>query len=797
MMESLSTHSDNNVSGSFEAIKKSERFDRIKKLLLSTPIYLCPERAYLVTDYFKHHDDVKNSMVIRKAKALCHILGHKSVHIYPDELIAGNIGSRRISALIQPELAGVFMSEELLWIDKRKTTPFQIPWADRLKLLFKVFPYWLTRNLAFRSFYPHIFKLIRYAADQLNAKYYLIHEAGGIGHFLPNYEKMLKLGCQGFLKSMDGRNGDLHQAARIVCEGLVGFAARVAQEAERLAAEEKDTVRARELKEIARICYKVPQEPAETFHEALQSLWLTHLAVNLESINSAISFGRMDQYLYPYYERDLREGRITPERARELLLCFSAKATEHVFLLSERTSQYHGGFLVVQAAIMGGMNQEGKDAVNDLTYIFLDVMEESGLRDPNYQVRIHAGSPEHYLRRVIDVARKGGGVPAIFSDKAAIASLTSHGYPLQEARNYAVVGCVELALPGKSFFSTDAGLFNLPICFELALNSGKHFNGRRRVGAATPDPESFTGIDQVIDAFKVQVEHMVTRMIGYQQLIEKGNRDYNPTPLSSLLVDGCIESGKDLTAGGALYNSSGIQGIGVADIADSLAALDDVVFTRHKYTMPQVLKALRTNFASDPIIHAELLKAPKYGNDHALPDSYADLSVHIFHAALARYRNTRGGPYVPGFYSVTSHVAFGKLVGAIPSGRQAGEPFASSLGPANGKDHLGTTALLNSVAHIDSTLAPNGYALNLRFDPGTLAGDRGIDIMSSLVKGFFDSGGMEMQLNVLDPKMLEDARVNPGKYRGLVVRVAGYCAYFNDLPDSAKQEIITRTRLAI
>ncbi|MGD0276917.1 MAG: pyruvate formate lyase family protein, partial [Syntrophales bacterium] len=263
---------------------------------------------------------------------------------------------------------------------------------------------------------------------------------------------------------------------------------------------------------------------------------------------------------------------------------------------------------------------------------------------------------------------------------------------------------------------------------------------------------------------------------------------------SSLLVDGCIESGKDVTAGGALYNSSGIQGIGVADVADSLAALDDVVFTRHQYTIPQILKALRTNFASDPKIHAELLKAPKYGNDHALPDSYADLSVHIFHTALARYRNTRGGPYVPGFYSVTSHVAFGKLVGALPSGRRAGEPFASSLGPANGIDHSGPTALLNSVAHIDSTLAPNGYALNLRFDPDTLTGDRGIDIMSPLVKGFFDSGGMEMQLNVLDPAMLEDERVNPGKYPGLVVRVAGYCAYFDDLPDSAKQEIITRTR---
>ncbi|MBC2717120.1 MAG: formate acetyltransferase [Desulfobacteraceae bacterium] len=783
----------NNAKGK----RRSHRFERIKKELLSFQTYLCPERACLVTDYFKKHDASTDPMVIRKAKALRHIFTHKSVAIYPDELIVGNMGSRRISALIQPELAGIFMSEELLWIDKRKTTPFQSPWSDRLKLLFRVYPYWFTRNLAFRSFFPHIFRLIRYAADQLNAKYYLIHEAGGIGHFLPNYEKMLKLGVKGYMKAMEKKEDDLHKATRITCEGLVAFATRMAQEAERLAAEEKDEVRVKELVEIARICRKVPLEPADTFHEALQSLWLTHMGVNLEGINSAISFGRMDQYLYPYYKRDMEEGRMNPERARELLLCFSAKATEHVFLLSERTSQYHGGFLVVQAAIVGGMDQSGKDAVNDLTYVFLDVMEESGLRDPNYQARIHPDSPEDYLKRVVDMARKEGGVPALFNDKATIAALTHHGYPLQEARNYAVVGCVEPALPGKSFFSTDAGLFNLPICLELALNSGKRFNGRGRVGVATPDPKSFNSIDQVIEAFRVQVDHMVAQMIGYQQMIEKGNRDYHPTPLSSLLVDGCIESGKDVTAGGAMYNSSGIQGIGVADVADSLAAIEDVVFKRRKYTMSDVLKVLFTNFSSNPKIQAELRNAPKYGNDHAMPDGYADLTVRIFHTALAGHRNTRGGPYVPGFYSVTSHVAFGKYVGALPSGRQAGEPLASSLGPGNGNDRLGPTAVLNSVAHVDSTLAPNGYALNLRFDSNTLAGDRGIDIMGALVKGYFDSGGMEMQVNVLDPEMLEEARTEPGKYPGLVVRVAGYCAYFDDLHDSAKQEIINRTRLEV
>ena len=780
-----------------EQKEQSQRFRRIRQELLSTPVYLCPERAYLITDYFKHHDNPNEPMVIRKAKALRHLLTHKSVRIYSDELIAGNMGSQRISALIQPELSGVFMSGDLLWIDKRKTTPLRIPWPDRLKLLFRVFPYWLVRNMPFRAFFPRFRQLLRYVVEQLNATYYLINEAGGIGHFLPNYEKMLKLGVKGYLETMVGKEGDLHRAARIACEGLVDFASRVAQEAERLAAAEENTARAAELNEIARICRKVPSGPAETFHEALQSLWLTHMAVSLEGLNSAISFGRMDQYLYPYYRRDLDEGRINPEQARELLLCFSAKATEHVFLLSEGVSQYHGGYLVVQAAIVGGMDREGKDAVNDLTYLFLDVMEESGLRDPNYQARIHAGSPDSYLRRVADVARKGNGVPALFNDEAAIASLVAHGYPVEEACNYGVVGCVELALPGKSFLSTDAALFNLPLCLELALNRGRRLKGRPQVGTTTPDPTSFTSIDQVIEAFQAQVEHIVARMIGDLQVIEKGNTDYHPTPFSSLLVDGCLESGQDVTAGGALYNSSGIQGVGVADVADSLAALDEVVFQRHKYTMAQVLKALRDDFASAPEVRAELLKAPKYGNDHTLPDDYANLVVRTFHSALARHRNTRGGSYVPGFYSVTCHVAFGQRVGALPSGRRAGEPFAASLGAANGRDRLGPTALLNSVAHIDSTLSPNGYALNLRFDSRTLAGDQGVNILTALAKGFFASGGMEMQLNVLDPEMLEDARRNPGKYPGLVVRVSGYCAYFDDLPDAAKQEIIARTCLEV
>jgi len=776
---------------------RTGRFQRIKKELLGSRVHLCPERAYLVTDFYRRHDDPSLPMIVRKAMATRYILQNKSVKIYPDELIAGNMGSHRISALMQPELSGVFMGTELPWIDKRKTTPLLMPWRDRLKLLFDILPYWLFRNMPFRAFYPHLGKFFKYAGEQLKATFYLINEAGGIGHFLPNYEKMLRLGVRGYLDSMSGKEGDLYKAAGIVCEGLLDYAARVADEAERMAGEENDAERRAGLLEISRICRRVPLNPANTLYEALQSLWLTHMAVCLEGINSAVSFGRLDQYLYPYYRDDLENGRITPEKARELLLCFSAKAAEHVFLLSESVSQYHGGYLVVQAGIIGGMDREGRDSTNELTYIMLDVMEESGLRDPNYQARVHRGSPDRYLDRAVEVAKKGNGVPALFNDEASISSLVANGYPEEEARDYAVVGCVELALPGKSFLSTDAALVNLPVCLEMALNRGRRFGNPRREGAATGHPAKFRSIDDVIEAFKAQVNYLAGRLVTDIQVLEKGNRDYHPTAFSSMLVDGCIESGRDVTAGGALYNSSGVQGVGVADVADSLAALDELVFRKGKYSMGRVLEALRADFVSYPELRAELISVPKYGNDNELPDGYARKTAEIFYNALGRYKNTRGGNYVPGFYSVTCHVAFGGLVGALPSGRKAGEPFAASIGAANGRDRLGPTALLNSAACIEPRLSPNGYALNLRFDPATLDGERGTALLAALVRGFFEKGGMEVQVNVLDPAMLEDAYRHPGKYPGLVVRVAGYCAYFDDLPQDAKLEIMQRTRLKL
>ncbi|HVN72513.1 MAG TPA: pyruvate formate lyase family protein [Desulfomonilia bacterium] len=777
--------------------RSPERFERIRGALFSHGVNLCTERALLITEYFKKLDDRTEPMVIRKAKALRHLLQKKSVKIFDDELIVGNMGSFRKSAIMQPELAGVIMSEEILWLGRRKTNPYPLSWADRLNLLFKVIPYWLFRNMTAREFGWYNPKLGRFMLEQLDASYYLINESGGIGHFLPDYAKMISHGIEGYLDTLKEQTDELHAAALIACEGIADYAKRLSREASGLASREPLQARRNELVEIARICDKVPLEPAGTLHEALQSLWLTHVAVCLEGLNSAVSFGRIDQYLYPYYKHDIEAGRLNRDQALELLLCFSAKTTEHMFLLSSRTSEYHGGYLVAQAATVGGMDRNGNDAVNDLTYLFLDVMEISGLRDPNYMARIHAASPEGYVRRALDVARKGNGVPGLFNDEVTVASLASHGYPLKEARNYGVVGCVEPTIPGKSFCSTDAALFNIPVCLILALNRGMRPKSRVRVGALTPDPSAFTSMDHIIDAFKAQLGFMVARLIRDIQVIEKANRDFHPTPFSSMLVQGCLESGKDVTAGGALYNSSGIQGVGVADAADSLAAIDELVFRKKSYTLAQIVESMKQDFKDDPKLRAELLSAPKFGNDHGMPELYADMIVHIFHDALAKHRNTRGGPYVPGFYSSSTHVAFGRRTPSLPSGRKAGEPFAASMGCCNGRDRLGPTALLNSVAAVDSKLAPNGYALNMRFDMTALKGEKALDTITALTKGFFAQGGMEMQLNVLDPEMLLDARSHPGRYPGIVVRVAGYCAYFDDLPDTVKDEIIARTRIEL
>ncbi len=800
-MTKLRTNPFWNSSAISEYVRNSGNLRQVREDLLNEKIHLCPERALLITEFYKKHGKPGTETVISKAEALKYLLSRKTVKIFPGELIVGNIGSFRKSCILQPELASAWMSQELLWIDRRKTNPFEASFHDKLTLATKVLPYWLLRSMPSKMF-PDVPTAVRYIKHALNPIFYLINEAGGIGHFLPDYESVINLGTSGLRERIEecakryGRK-PLHEASLIACDALETLAERFSREARILSLHENNEKRKNELEEIERICAKVPKYPAGSFHEALQSIWFAHMAIMLESLNSAVSFGRMDQYLYPFFARDIESERTTPEQALELILLFSAKATEHVFLLTQKISEFHGGFLVVQAAIAGGSDASGKDATNSLSYLMLEAMKHHHMRDPNFQVRIDENTPQLFLREAVETAKMGFGVPAFFNDGAVIPALVEHGFKAEDARNYGIVGCVEPSIPGKGFLSTDAGLFNLPICLELALNMGRRWESKKTEGVPTDNPLNFKKMDDVIDAFQIQVDFLVDRMIEEFHMVEKGNMKYHPTPLSSMLVEGCLQTGQDLTEGGAVYDQSGIQGVGVADVADSLAAIDLLVFKEKRITMATLIKALKVNFNGHKNLRKMLENAPKYGNDDPLPDSYAGLIVKIFHDSLSRHKSLRGGQYVPGFYSVTCHVAFGKVTGALPSGRKAGEPFGSAIGPACGADRNGPTALLKSVSSLDSNLMPNGNALNLRFDPYDIEGEKGTEIIEALIKGFFARGGMEVQLNVLDPQVLQDARANPGKYPDLIVRVAGYCARFDDLPESSKEEIIRRTRLKL
>jgi formate C-acetyltransferase len=557
---------------------------------------------------------------------------------------------------------------------------------------------------------------------------------------------------------------------------------------------EIDPTRKAELLEIARICGKVPASPAESFHEALQSIWFLQISLHQENYEQALCQGRMDQYLYPYYRRDLESGVLTEERAIELLGCLFIKLSEFVPLFGENIALFFSGAPANPAITIGGVTPEGRDAVNDLTYVILEAKRLLKTRHPNLHARIHKGSPEEYLRRVSEVVKSGGGYPALVNDEVITPALVDKGIPIEDARDHVIIGCVEVSVPRKTFGSTDAALMSLPICLEMALSDGYCPVMLEDVGPKTGDPKGFRSMDDVVEAFRRQTAWLVEQMVAGLNALSLAHEALYPSPLLSAVIDGCMNKGKDVTAGGAVYNFTGVQGVGVADAADSLAAIDQVVFREKRATMAELLQAVEDDFDGHEDLHRHIVeRVPKYGNDDDLPDSYARLAAEIFCREVAKHRNTRGGVYLPGFLTMTTHQGFGKFVGALPSGRKATDAFANGLAPRDGCDHKGPTACLKSVSKLDYAIATNGVAVNIKFNPEHLTGEQGTHVFGSLVKTYFELGGMHLQVNVVDRDTLLDAQENPEKHSGLAVRVAGYSAYFTDLTREVQDEIIART----
>ncbi|HEY5532087.1 MAG TPA: pyruvate formate lyase family protein [Candidatus Anoxymicrobiaceae bacterium] len=793
----------------------SERISRIRGELLATTYSICLERPGLLTEFRRSPEGRAarcEHPLVRRAMALAYLMSNRLPHVYADELIVGNMTSRRIAANYYVEGGSVNILEDI-WRLEKKATSIHMSGREKMSLVILGLEN-LLRSVAGKALLRP--GRIKHFLDFFMARRYFITEEAGIAHQVGDYNMVVHQGLQksydeAGLRLESGRLADgsplsddnraFFRSVRITIDGIRKMAANLASAAEREAAKPGVPAgRRAELLEAAAACRHVPYEPARTFIEGLQSIWLVHVALNLEDFEQGLSFGRLDQILYPLFLADLDEGRLTASGAAELLASFGLKTCETMPLYSERVDQFFSGNGVAQAITVGGTDGDGNDVTNELSSIILDSYAQIRTREPALHVRIHPGSPPWLMEKAVEVIQLGTSRPSLFGDTSVVKALEGAGMSAEHARDYAVIGCVEMASQGRTYNSSDAALFNLPLCLELALNEGRRFPGkghaerRSRMGASTRPVSAMRTFDDVVEAFRTQVADSVNEMIKVINWLEEVYRVERPTPVNSIITDGCLRNGKDVTWGGALYDYTSIQAAGLASAGDSLYAIKRLVFDEKRLALEELVRFLKDDWSGCEALRVEIsTKFPGYGNSEPAADAMTQIAADAFSDAIRAHRNSRGGMYIPGFYSMTCHIGFGRVTGALPDGRHAGERLSNGLSPVDGRERGGPTAVLGSAASLDSARWANCYALNLKFDKATVQGARGRDILTGLFNGYFELGGMQVQVNVLDADVLRAARDDPTLYPDLVVRVAGYCVYFNDLQPAVKEEIIERT----
>jgi formate C-acetyltransferase len=727
--------------------------------------------------------------VVLFARALAHILERQTLRIYDDELILGNLTAHRIGAAIHPDYGGLLLLPELRNLDARPVNPLRTEAGQVDRLEQDVFPFWFSRSVMARA--PLLASDPELQNTLLQGRLFILTQFAGISHVTPDYALVLRKGFEGILADIEQAAGgartaeesSFYDAAGIAARAAVTFAGRWSAHCAQQAAVAADPRRAAELRALAEILERVPAKPARTFHEALQSLFLTHVIVHQESFQHGVSFGRVDQYLYPYYAADIAAGRLTQARAIELIGCFLAKAAEQLPLFNAMATEYFSGLSSASGLTLGGTGADGEDVTNELSFLFLAAYDQMRLRQPNLHLRLHAGSSAELRGLAYEVLKKGGGMPALFNDDGVVPAIEGLGVAPADARDYSIVGCVEWGVPGKSFPAAGAGFISLPAVLEDAL---------RGLPASTTNGAA--SMQDVIAAVRAEIGRVVRAAVAGNDAIERGHALFRPTPFLSLLVEGCVVEGCDVTAGGARYNSTGFQGVGLADVADSLAAIEKTVFLDQKVTLAELLQATAQDFQGNEALRQRLLtRVPKYGEDSGRAEHYARLVTQLYGEEVRRYRNPRGGPYAPGFWTMTTHVGFGARLGALPSGRRKGQALSDGVSPVNGCDRRGPTASMLSAARASGDWVANGLALNERLDPCFVAGDPGTLLMDGLTLGYFRAGGLQVQYNILDAEVLLDAKRHPERHRDLVVRISGYSAYFNDLSEAMKDDIIART----
>jgi formate C-acetyltransferase len=776
----------------------SPRVRRLRHRLLASRPELCVERARIVTEVYR--DTEGDPTIVRRAKALQAVLQGMTIRIDDGELIVGNQASRLRSAPIFPEFSHDWIEAELDSFAGRTGDPFLVS-EEAKTALREILPDWRgrsTKDLALEKLSP------RARDAQSRLALLLTSLSSGLGHVAPDYGRVLRLGLEGLVRRAEGERARLsagdgraafYEAAIVAMRAVMDFAARFADLARRLAAGEADPFRRRELETIADVCDRVPARPARSFHEALQSFWFVHLAIQLESNGHSISPGRFDQYMLRPYRDGMATKTLTREIALELLQCLWIKLNEVNKVRDGVSSLAFGGYPMFQNLVVGGLTAEGEDATNELSYLCMEATAATRLPQPSFSVRIHSNTPEPFLRQACELSKLGTGMPAFFNDEAVVQVMQRMGYGPEEARDYAEVGCVEPQCAGTTNGYYPGGFVSLPKCLELALNGGRDPQSGVALGPAAPAPETFNSIAEVTAAFHTQLGHLVELLAQADNAIELVHAEVAPSPFVSVLVDDCLSRGLAFEAGGARYNFTSPNAVGLANVADSLAAIETLVFREKRISMAELVGATRCDFEGCEDTRRLLLnRAPKYGNDDHRADEFAREVADIFFTEVLKHKNARGGRFQPGLQSISAHALFAGSIGATPDGRKREMLVADGgVSPAQGRDRSGPTAVIRSVARLDHLEARNGALLNLRFDPRSVRGEQGTRNLAALVRSFFDLGGQHVQFSVVGADALRDAQENPENHRGLLVRVAGFSVFFTSIDRTLQDDIIART----
>ncbi|WP_422527337.1 formate C-acetyltransferase [Serratia fonticola] len=758
------------------------RIERLKAALFSAPREISLERALLYTA--SHRQTEGEPTIIRRAKATAYILDHVAITLREDELIAGNRTVKPRAGIVSPEMDPYWLLKELDAFPTRPQDRFAISETDKQVYREQLYPYWEKRSM--KDFINS--QMSEEVKTATQTQIFSVNQTDkGQGHIIIDYPRLLNHGLDSLLAELQNHadqqpDNAFYAAALLSLQASQRHILRYASLARQMAEQCSDEARRAELLRIAEISSHNAHHKPQDFYQACQLFWYMNIILQYESNASSLSLGRFDQYMLPFYQASLNQEQDTAF-LKELLESLWVKCNDIVLLRSTSSARYFAGFPTGYTILLGGLTETGRSAVNVLSFLCLDAYQNIRLPQPNLGVRVNEFIDRPFLLKTAETIRLGTGIPQIFNDEVVVPAFLNRGVSLEDARDYAVVGCVELSIPGRTYGLHDIAMFNLLKVMELTLldNEGN---------ASLTYP-------QLLDHIREKIRHYVRLMAEGSNICDIGHRDWAPVPLLSSFIDDCLQNGKDITEGGARYNFSGVQGIGIANLSDSLFALKGLVFDQQRLSFDELLATLKANFATPEgeKIRARLInRFDKYGNDIDEVDLISADLLRFYCKEVEKYRNPRGGQFTPGSYTVSAHVPLGAVVGATPDGRYAGEQLADGgLSPMLGQDGQGPTAVLKSVSKLDNYLLSNGTLLNVKFTPSTLEGQQGLNKLADFLGAFTKLKLQHVQFNVVNAETLKEAQARPQDFAGLVVRVAGYSAFFVELSKEIQDDIIRRT----